>query len=102
MTDLAINVILPWLWVRAVAGGNRQIQAEMERRYFAWPCAADNSVLKFARQRLLGTPHPRVLPDAASQQGLMQITRDFCDHADALCGGCPFPELVGKESPTDM
>jgi hypothetical protein len=102
VTDLAINVILPWLWVRAVAGGNRQLQAEMERRYFAWPCAADNSVLKFARQRLLGTTHPRVLPDAASQQGLMQITRDFCDHADALCGGCPFPELVKKESLADI
>jgi hypothetical protein len=101
VTDLAINVVLPWLWVRAVAGGNRQIQTEMERRYFAWSCAADNSVLKFARQRLLGTTNPRVLPDAASQQGLMQITRDFCDHSDALCAGCQFPELVQKESFAD-
>ena len=101
VTDLAINVILPWLWVRAVAGGNRGIQAEMERRFFAWPCAADNSVLRFARQRLLGTTNPRVLPDAASQQGLMQITRDFCDHADALCSGCQFPELVKKVMPAN-
>jgi hypothetical protein len=42
-------------------------------------------VLKFARQRLLDTTNPRVLPDAACQQGLMQITRDFCYHSDALC-----------------
>jgi hypothetical protein len=101
VTDLAINVILPWLWVRAVAGGNRQIQTEMERRFFAWPCAADNSVLKFARQRLLGTTNPRVLADAASQQGLMQITRDFCDYSDALCTGCQFPKLVKKVSVTN-
>ncbi len=94
VTDLAINVILPWLWVRAVTGGNLGIQAEMERRYFAWPCAADNSVLKLARQRLLGTGSLKVLPDAASQQGLMQITRDFCDHSNALCEECQFPDLV--------
>jgi hypothetical protein len=96
VTDLAINVILPWLWVRAVTGGNDAIRAEMERRYFVWPCAADNSVLKLARQRLLGTTSQRILPDAASQQGLMQITRDFCDHADALCTGCRFPEVITK------
>jgi hypothetical protein len=47
----------------------------------------------------LGTTNPRVLPDAACQQGLMQITRDFCDHSDALCAGCQYPELVKKELP---
>ena len=94
VTDLAINVILPWLWVRAVTGGNARLQAEMERRFFGWPCAGDNAVLKLARQRLLGTGRLRVLPDAASQQGLMQITRDFCDHSNALCSGCQFPALV--------
>src|SRR5262249_5250612 len=46
VTDLAVNVILPWLWVRAAEGGNQNIQAEVERRYFAWPPAEDNSVLK--------------------------------------------------------
>jgi hypothetical protein len=61
VTDLAVNVILPWLWIRAVEGKNEKIRREVERRFFAWPAAEDNSVLKLARQRLLGTANARVL-----------------------------------------
>jgi hypothetical protein len=94
VTDLAVNVVLPWLWVRAREGGNVLFQREMERRYQNWPAGEDNAVLKLARQRLLGNASSRVLKSAADQQGLMQISRDFCAHADALCSGCQFPELV--------
>ncbi len=91
-TDLAINVILPWLWVRAVAGRNEALRAETERRYARWPPAQDNAVLKLARQRLFGG-RLRV-QSAAHQQGLLQIVRDFCDHSNAACDHCRFPELV--------
>ena len=94
VTDLAVNVILPWLWIRAREGGNQKLQLEIERRFFAWPTAEDNSVLKLARQRLLGTSAARVLKGAAQQQGLMQIVRDFCEHSNAICADCRFPELV--------
>jgi hypothetical protein len=94
VTDLAVNVVLPWLWIRAKEGGNEKIRREVERRYFAWPAAADNSVLKLARQRLLGVEKSRVLRTAAAQQGLMQIVRDFCEHSNAVCADCRFPELV--------
>jgi hypothetical protein len=94
VTDLAVNVILPWLWIRAKAGGNEKLQREVERRFFAWPVAEDNSVLKLARQRLLGTANARVLKGAAQQQGLMQIVRDFCEHSNAVCDDCRFPDLV--------
>lgn len=94
VTDLAVNVILPWLWVRAREGGNEKIRREMERRYFAWPPAEDNSVLKLARQRLLETHSRKMLNGAATQQGLMQIVRDFCEHSNAICNGCRFPELA--------
>jgi hypothetical protein len=94
VTDLAVNVILPWLWVRAVEGKNEQLRRVIERRYFAWPAAEDNSVLKLARQRLLGNANARVLKTAAAQQGLMQIVRDFCGHSNAVCENCRFPELV--------
>ncbi len=93
-TDLAINVILPWLWMRAVAGRNDALRAVAERRYFAWPKAEDNAVLKLARRRLLGPGSARALKTAAEQQGLLQIVRDFCDHSNAVCEQCPFPELV--------
>ena len=94
VTDLAVNVILPWLWIRAKEGSNEKLQREIERRFFAWPTAEDNSVLKLARQRLLGTSAARILQGAAQQQGLMQIVRDFCEHSNAVCDDCRFPDLV--------
>ncbi|MGH7976357.1 MAG: DUF2851 family protein, partial [Limisphaerales bacterium] len=97
VTDLTINVILPWLWVRGACArppGNEKIQREVERRFFSWPAAEDNSILKLARQRLLGTANARILKTAAAQQGLMQIVRDFCEHSNAVCENCRFPELV--------
>ena len=94
VTDLAVNVILPWLWVRAVEGKNEELRQAMERLYLTWPAAEDNSVLKLARQRLLGAGKTRVLRTASAQQGLMQIVRDFCDHSNAVCDQCRFPELV--------
>lgn len=94
VTDLAVNVVLPWLWVRAREGGNAKLVTEVERRFFAWPAAEDNSLLKLARQRLLGTANTRALKSAAQQQGLIQVIRDFCEHSNAICADCQFPELV--------
>ena len=95
-TDLAVNVILPWLWARAAEGRNAGLRQEIERRYFTWPAAEDNSVLKLARQRLLGTANRRALRHAAEQQGLMQIVSDFCEHSNAICDNCRLPALVGE------
>jgi hypothetical protein len=94
VTDLAVNVILPWLWIRAVEGKNEKLLRLVEQRFFAWPAAEDNSILKLARQRLLGIGKSRALASAAAQQGLMQIVRDFCEHSNAVCENCHFPELV--------
>ena len=93
-TDLAVNVILPWLWTRATEGGNEKIRQVIEHRYAAWPLAEDNAILKLTRQRLLGVGRSRALRSAAAQQGLIQISRDFCERSNALCAGCRFPELV--------
>ena len=94
VTDLAVNVVLPWLWSRAIEGKNVRFKQVIERRYFSWPTAQDNSVLRLARERLLGGASARVLSDAAGQQGLMQIVRDFCEQSDAACNGCKLPELA--------
>ena len=93
-TDLAVNVVLPWLWSRAVEGKNEKARCGLEHHYFRWPAAEDNAVLRLARQRLLGGTPRRVLTGAAAQQGLIQIVRDFCDHSNALCENCNLPELV--------
>jgi hypothetical protein len=94
VTDLAVNVILPWLWIRAFEGKNAPLQREIEKRFNDWPVAEDNSVLRLARQRLLGNAGRRALRTAAEQQGLIQIVRDFCDHSNAICEKCRFPELI--------
>jgi hypothetical protein len=94
VTDLAVNVVLPWLWARAAEGKNASVQRALEQRYFAWPAAEDNSVLRLARQRLLGDASARALPGAAGQQGLIQMVRDFCDHSNSICESCKLPDLV--------
>jgi hypothetical protein len=80
--------------VRAVEGQNQTLREVIERRYFAWPAAEDNAVLKRARQRLLGTGSRRLFRQAFAQQGLLQIVRDYCSHSNAVCADCLFPELV--------
>lgn len=94
VTDLAANVILPWLWARANQGHRTRLYREVERRYFAWPGGPDNAVLKRARQRLFGKPRADGLARMSIQQGLLQVVRDFCDHSNSLCERCRFPELA--------
>jgi hypothetical protein len=94
VTDLAVNVILPWFWVRAVEGKNERLRRVAEHRYLTWPSAQDNSALRLARERLLGGAKVSMLKGAAAQQGLLQVVRDFCEHSNALCEACPFPGMV--------
>ena len=94
VTDLAMNVVLPWFWVRAGAGKNQPLQERAERCYFAWPKAQDNAVLRLARRRLFGTGQAGLVRTAARQQGLLQIVRDFCEHFNALCQNCPLPQFL--------
>ena len=94
VTDLAMNVILPWLWARATEGREASLTESLQAVYLAWPAGEDNAVLKLARQRLLGTASEKLFTTASAQQGLLQIVRDFCDHSNAICDHCRFPELV--------
>lgn len=94
VTELAVNVFLPWLWARATQGKNYAMQSRIEKRFYGWPAGDDNAVLRQARLRLLGGLPPRVLSRAAEQQGLLQILRDFCDHSTSLCTECKLPVFV--------
>lgn len=94
MNDLAINIILPWFWVRARAGRNQIMMDRAERLFLAVPRAEENRRLKDGRTRLMGRSDPKMLGSAADQQGLLQILRDFCAHSNSLCEDCRFPSLV--------
>ena len=93
-TDLAVNVLLPWFYARAWENRERAGLRRVEQRYLSWPAGEDNAVLKLARQRMLGGSSEGRLVTAAAQQGLLQIVRDNCDQANALCEPCLFPDLV--------
>jgi hypothetical protein len=94
VTDLAVNVILPWFHMRAEAGGNKELQKTIANLYFSWPKGEDNALLRKARMRLWGTRAVNFPASAATQQGVIQIVRDFCEHSNALCEKCPFPGKV--------
>jgi hypothetical protein len=96
VTDLAVNVILPWLRMRAVLGGNDELVQVAEQRYLDWPAAEDNATLRLARQRMLGNAGKKLFRKAALQQGLLQIERDFCQQSNALCEHCEFPALLSN------
>jgi len=94
VTDLAVNVILPWFWMRAQAGRNEPLRKMAEERYRSWPAAQDNALLRLARRRMLGRGVSAGVHSAAAQQGLLQIVHDFCDRSNAICADCQFPALV--------
>jgi hypothetical protein len=94
LTDLTVNVLLPWFWMRATSAGNAVLQQKAEALYFEWPKSEDNAVLRLARQRLLGDAPLHCLSRASAQQGLLQIVHDFCERTNALCADCPFPEFL--------
>ncbi len=94
ITDLAMNVLLPWLWARARMGSDERVIARVEQAYFQWPAGEDNAPLRGARERLLGVTRWPIPRNASLQQGLLQISADFCATTDSLCSGCAFPEFI--------
>lgn len=98
VTDLAINVILPWFFVRAGSGKDRKLARAAEALWCQWPPAEDNAVLRLARSRLFGNARKPDIKTAANQQGLLQIVRDFCDHSNAVCENCRFPDIITQWS----
>lgn len=108
VTDLAINVFIPWLWARLSESGKPGLSEQIEQRYLRWPAGQDNSVLRQARQRVLGGNHSGLFCTAAAQQGLMQIAQDFCGRSNSVCEGCRMPGLLraasiseGRDQPSE-
>jgi hypothetical protein len=94
VTDIAVNVLLPWFWARAEACRRHDVRDRVEQRWFVWPAGEENALLRNAYMRLMGGRKCTVPKTAARQQGLLQILRDFCEHSNALCDECQFPKMV--------
>lgn len=103
VSDLGMNVVLPWLYARTREDsprGGKDLRERVTGRYFAWRATEDNSVLRLARKRLLasssaaGQGLEMKFGRAALQQGLLQIVRDFCEGSNAICEGCSLPDAL--------
>lgn len=94
LADLAMNMLLPWLWARSLRTSDQALRSRLQQIYLEWPRSEDNARLRLARQRLFGDAVRGRLRTAAHQQGLLQITEDFCSHFDPRCQGCPLPDLL--------
>lgn len=99
ISELALNVVLPWLYARTQDRNRDDLAREAVRRFFLWPGAGDNAGLRLARERLFGGARRRGLESGAAQQGLHQILQDFCQRAGPLCGACRFPGWVRQRNP---
>ncbi|MBL9127983.1 MAG: DUF2851 family protein, partial [Verrucomicrobiales bacterium] len=95
LNDLAVNVVLPWLFARAQSVDDAPTLNRIERLYHGWSAGEDNATLKLARARLFGSDDLPFRKTAAIQQGLLQIVRDFCLHSDATCSQCELPRCLG-------
>src|SRR5690606_3503198 len=46
VNEMAVNVVLPWFWARADAGGDAAARQYVESLYINWSPGEDNTVLK--------------------------------------------------------
>lgn len=90
--DLAVNIILPWLWARTRRAADPSLQKRVEELYFHWPAGADNHRLRLARHRLIGKSRFYRPVRAWHQQALLQWLQDFCERYGPSCKDCPLPE----------
>jgi len=98
VTDLAVNVIIPWLRAKALATGDHKLADAAMKLYFDWPAGQDNSILKVARERFFGLRECKFSWEktAAFQQGLIQLVHDFCCNRDPICTRCRLVEMLSR------
>ncbi|MGC8742730.1 MAG: DUF2851 family protein [Verrucomicrobiia bacterium] len=92
-TDIAINVVLPWLLAVSRENFDRETENRVIEFYLKWKPSQDNALLKLARKRLFGALQ-EIAQTAAMQQGIIQIVKNFCENSDSVCTGCKFPSKL--------
>ncbi|MGC8830125.1 MAG: DUF2851 family protein [Verrucomicrobiia bacterium] len=90
-TDIAINVALPWLLAVSRENFDKPMEDRVVEFYLKWGPAQDNALLKLARKRLFGSLCSEIADSAATQQGIIQVVKNFCENSDSVCTGCRFP-----------
>lgn len=93
-TDIAINIVLPWLLAISRENFDTAAESRVVEFYLKWRPAQDNSLLRLARHRLFGSASKEITSTAATQQGILQILKNFCANSDSICTDCKFPSKL--------
>jgi len=88
--EIVVNTALPYLYDLILQRGNTEETQTFERFYHSIH-ASGNSKAKYLTHRFFGdAPKARCLSSVDCEQGAFQLHRDFCQHYEASCIGCPF------------
>jgi len=89
--DVLVNVVLPFLAGAARHRGCPELEERVRRAWLEAPCLQQNRAFIEAEHRLLSPPSRArvIIRRACEQQGLLQITRDFCFALGHDCSKCP-------------
>lgn len=92
LSDLLVNVFLPFLHGISKANGNSAIADLAKTAYMSLPPLQDNRLYKEAIQRFLIPPSRAVelVKSACHQQGMLDIYKNFCCALGNNCSLCPF------------
>jgi hypothetical protein len=94
LNEIMVNVIVPMLLLYS-----RKSAPEMENMLYVFtqflPKSPDNKITRLVKYRLFGKDAKKLPPESAlTQQGLMQLFRDFCSLDKGGCLECEFVKNV--------
>jgi len=88
--SILINTFLPLLRQNILGRGHSDEIQAFRSFYSTFPSSKTNKI-KYLTHRFLGdTGKSSLFNKAFIEQGAYQIHRDFCQHYEASCEGCPF------------
>ncbi len=90
LNEIIVNVIIPMLLLYS-----RKYAHEMENLLYIFsqflPGLPDNKITRLMKYRLFGKDGRKLPPESAiTQQGLLQLFKDFCSHDKGGCLDCEF------------
>lgn len=96
-SEVVLNALLPWLWALAYSEENSEQLNVLEKLYLNWYSTPENSRVRALEWRLLGSQEKFLTKSSGVRQGLLGVSRFYCEKFNALCEGCPMPDRLKKE-----
>ena len=99
--DICINIILPALKAYAILTDRHDNSASNipETAFLSMPSTQSNRILETAALKWFAPPGRKrnIVKDAASQQGVLYIYREFCEELCGECDMCPLAHMINEK-----